>query len=86
MYLPTGYIKSNGGVWIILDKSTPGSSKSVLNNATRRKSIVAQIDKMLATKYTFIHYNGVTKDFIRKLTVDYTINPFDNAELSSPPP
>ena len=78
MYLPKGYIKSQNGVWVISERE-PEVIKSSVTNATRKKSITDQIDKMLNTKYTFIHYNGVNKAFIRKLTLEYTINPFDNA-------
>ena len=79
MYLPKGYIREHGGVWILADPDRAGPSKSVLNNITRKKSITDQINKMLTTKYTFVHYNGVSRDYMKKITKNHTINPFDNS-------
>ena len=79
MYLPRGYIKKNGGVWIILDKATKTVGKTGLNSVSRKKSITAQISAMIAKKYTFIHYNGINRVFMKTFTENYTINPFDNS-------
>lgn len=78
MYLPKGYIKKNGGVWVILDKTSKTVGKNGLNNVSRKKSITAQISAMISKKYTFIHYNGINRGFMKTFTEDYTINPFDN--------
>ena len=34
---------------------------------------------MINAKYKFINYNGLRNDSLRKLTNNYSINPFDNA-------
>lgn len=78
MYLPIGFIRKNGGVWVLGNTSEKTSSVDKMN-ITKRASISKQIENMLNTKYTFIHYNGITKAFVKTFTQDYTINPFDNS-------
>ena len=80
MYLPRGFIRKQGGVWVLgksKGKNNPEDNIAI-HNETKKNKITLQIEKMLSTKYTFIHYNGISKAFIKKITNDYTINPFDN--------
>jgi hypothetical protein len=79
MYLPLGFIRKNGGVWVLGNKSEKTTASDKMMNITKRASITKQIENMLNTKYTFIHYNGITKGFVKTFTQDYTINPFDNS-------
>jgi len=45
---------------------------------TQLDSLNAQIDKMIETKYEFIHYNGLRRDKVRKMTDNFETNIFDN--------
>ena len=44
-----------------------------------KRTVSAQIDEMIRTKYIDLNYNGLTRDQLKKLTNDFTENPFDNS-------
>jgi hypothetical protein len=81
MYLPKGFIKKHGGVWVIWKSKDRTEDNIAVHNETKKNKITFQIEQMLSTKYTFIHYNGITKAFVKKFTKDYTENPFDNSVI-----
>ena len=73
--LPIGYIKENGGAWLVdikkeanYDKKTSGEKKLIDN----------QLNQMIDYKYKFINYNGLRNSHLQALSENYTINPFDN--------
>ena len=74
--LPREYIRRKQGAWLInikkpnnySDLST--SDKKVLND---------QLDEMITNKYTFINYNGLSRDKFQQLTNNFETNIFDNA-------
>ena len=43
-----------------------------------KQSLNAQINEMIRNKYHFINYNGLLNSHLKALTIDYSINPFDN--------
>lgn len=47
-------------------------------NQQEMVSLNDQIDKMIETKYEFIHYNGLRRDKLKKMTDNFTVNIFDN--------
>ena len=48
-------------------------------DSSQKNSLDAQLNQMINSKYKFINYNGLRNDSLRKMTNNYTINPFDNA-------
>ena len=43
-----------------------------------KKSLDDQLNEMIRYKYKFINYNGMRQSHLRELTLNNTINPFDN--------
>lgn len=74
--LPEEYIKKQGGVWLFdIRKSSNYQHLSDKNQMLVDNQLLAMIN----IKYTFYHYNGITRDFVyEKLSQNNTINPFDN--------
>ena len=73
--LSVDYIKRNKGAWLInLQKPTNFEKFS----SQEKDSIDKQLDEMIRYKYRFIHYNGIRKSHLTKLSENNTINPFDN--------
>jgi hypothetical protein len=75
--LPVEYIKKQKGAFLV-DKSNPSSNYSTLDIAEKNK-LNDQINEMIKTKYTFIHYNGLQRDSFLKMTKQGTVNLFDNS-------
>jgi hypothetical protein len=69
------YIKKNGGAWLI--NITKPSNYGDLN-ADEKESLNNQINRMMQAKYKFINYNGLRMSHIDTLSLDGSINPFDN--------
>ena len=69
------FVQTQGGIWII-DENQPSNFDSLTSQ--EQKSLEKQIHKLIALKYDFIHYNGLRNASLDKLTVNGTINPFDN--------
>ena len=73
--LSKDFVKKQGGVWLVNIKKEPNFEDL---SATDKISVDEQLNEMIRAKYKFINYNGLRKEHIRKLTDDYTKNPFDN--------
>jgi hypothetical protein len=74
--LSTDFIKKNGGAWLV-NVSKPKSNFNELT-AQQKSSLDLQINEMITYRYKFINYNGLRTSHLKTLTVDYSINPFDN--------
>ena len=74
--LTTDFITKNGGAWLV-NVSKP---KSNLNDLTaqQKTSLDLQINEMITYRYKFINYNGLRTSHLKTMTLDYSINPFDN--------
>ena len=69
------YIEKNKGAWLTNVKKSQNYETLSLK---QRKAIDAQILLMIKNKYTFISYNGLRKDALKKMTSDFRRNIFDN--------
>jgi isopentenyldiphosphate isomerase len=69
------FVVKNKGAWFVnMNKSSNYNElgpdqKELLNN---------QINMMIASKYKFINYNGLRLSHLNKISMDGSINPFDN--------
>ncbi len=70
------FIEKNGGAWFINKNIKESNYDQLPNNA--RSSLNKQLDLMIQNKYKFIAYNGLSKGLYNKLTLNETINPFEN--------
>jgi hypothetical protein len=68
-------IKNKGGAWLVNVKK-PSNFEDL--DAVEKKSLDEQLNEMIRYKYKFINYNGMRQSHLRELTLDNTINPFDN--------
>jgi hypothetical protein len=73
--LDKDYIVKKKGGWLV-DPQQKSNYMELSDN--QQKKLDAQIDMMIANKYYFIHYNGLTKERLVEITQQFTINPFDN--------
>jgi hypothetical protein len=72
-YVPSTFIKKQGGVWI----PTKHSNVNYDALADHEKiEVNRQLDIMISNKYEFIHYNGLKEEKIKAMTKNG--NPFDN--------
>jgi len=94
LQLPVEYIKKKGGAWLVnvskpanCTSGKRGSKKAATAalegeddslSQEDMDSLNDQIDKMIETKYEFIHYNGLRRDMLRKRTNNFKENIFDN--------
>ena len=62
--LPKSFIDKQGGAWFVNVKRKSNYARL---NATQRRSLDAQVSKMLNAKYLFINYNGLRKGHIPQL-------------------
>ena len=69
------FITKNGGAWFVDNKKRANYETL---SGSQQTSLNQQLDEMIASKYQFIHYNGMRMSHLKALTQDYTINPFDN--------
>lgn len=60
----------------MVDVKKPPNFK--LLSTVDQENIDEQIDMMIRSKYTDIHYNGINRRILNELTHQNTINPFDN--------
>ena len=72
------YIKTKKGAWMM--DVTKETNYATLNEADK-KTLDLQLDEMIKTKYSFVHYNGLRRDTYRTMTQNNTINPFDNSTV-----
>ena len=73
--LPSEFVKKQGGAWLVNVKKTPNFEN--LNNK-EKKNLDEQLNTMIRNKYKFINYNGLRNDSLDILSLNNTINPFDN--------
>lgn len=73
--LPIEYIRSKGGAWLV-NITKPANCNNM--DDKDRSSLNDQINSMIETKYEFIHYNGLRRDKLRKMTNNFDNNIFDN--------
>ena len=83
--LPLEYIRLKGGAWLV-DATKPGNcnedkTKTPAQLQQDQVSLNEQIDKMIETKYQFIHYNGLRRDKLRKMTNNFETNFFDDSVI-----
>ena len=69
-------IRKRRGAWFVNVKKK--SNYSEMSN-DEKKTLDAQLNEMIDSKYTFIHYNGIRTKRLGELTNDFTTNLFDNA-------
>jgi hypothetical protein len=63
------------GVWLMNTKLE--SNFDTLSSAEQAE-IDQQLDQMIRAKYQDINYNGMNSNIMKRITKEYTINPFDN--------
>jgi len=73
--LPTDFITKNGGAWLVNVKKASNFDDL---STEQKKSLDLQINQMITHRYKFINYNGLRNSHLKDLTLDYSINPFDN--------
>jgi hypothetical protein len=69
------FIRTKKGAWVA-HSNKPANYSDLSTN--KKKLLNVQIDAMIANKYSFVHYNGLTKKKLGELTQNFTQNPFDN--------
>ena len=70
------FIVKQGGAWLVNVKK-PSNYETELTTG-ERVMVDKQINEMIREKYEFVNYNGLRSEYIKKWSVDYTQNPFDN--------
>ena len=83
--LPLEYIRKKGGAWLV-DVTKPANCNDNLGKSPAQlqqdqSSLNEQIDMMIETKYQFIHYNGLRRDKLRKMTNNFETNFFDDSVI-----
>jgi hypothetical protein len=83
--LPMEYIRKKGGAWLV-DVTKPNNCNNNLGKSPAQLqqdqlSLNEQIDAMIETKYQFIHYNGLRRDKLRKMTNNFETNFFDDSVI-----
>ena len=76
--LPLEYISRHRGAWFVNVKKK--SNFDVLTDIDK-KTLDAQLDAMIKSKYTFINYNGLRTQKLSELTAGFTKNLFDNSVI-----
>ena len=70
------FVVKQGGAWLVNVKK-PSNYETELTPG-ERVMVDKQINEMIREKYEFVNYNGLRSEYIKKWSVDYTQNPFDN--------
>ena len=83
--LPMEYIRKKGGAWLV-DVTKPANCNNNLGKSQAQLqqdqiSLNEQIDAMIETKYQFIHYNGLRRDKLRRMTNNFETNFFDDSVI-----
>ena len=68
-------ILKRGGAWLVNVKKTSNFDDL---DADKKKGLELQINEMITSRYKFINYNGLRNSHLKDMTLDYSINPFDN--------
>jgi hypothetical protein len=69
------FILKHGGAWLVNVKKTSNYNDL---NTDEKKKLELQINEMITSRYKFINYNGLRNSHLKDMTLDYSINPFDN--------
>lgn len=69
------FILKHGGAWLVNVKKTSNYDEL---NTDEKKKLELQINEMITSRYKFINYNGLRNSHLKDMTLDYSINPFDN--------
>ena len=72
------YISKNKGAWLVNVKKESNFDTLTPED---KYSLDSQINEMIRTKYQFMNYNGMRDSHLKALTLDFTINPFDNKTI-----
>ena len=73
--LSVEFINTNGGAWLTNVKK-PSNFEDLSSGS--KANLDKQLYEMIRAKYQFINYNGMRNTHLQELTLNYTINPFDN--------
>jgi hypothetical protein len=76
LLLSPDYINKNGGAWLV--NMTKPSNYDELSSLDKIK-LETQIDQMIAYKYRFMNYNGLSIAKLNEYTQNNTVNFFDNS-------
>ena len=68
-------ILKRGGAWLVNVKKTSNFDDL---DTDKQKNLELQINEMITSRYKFINYNGLRNSHLKDMTLDYSINPFDN--------
>ena len=71
-------MEKHKGAWLMNVKKTPNYDNLSTNE---QQQIDEQLTQMIRAKYVDINYNGLNENVIKRLTEDYTINPFDHTTV-----
>jgi len=73
-------IKKNKGVWVpsIVARRELGSKPFGSLSASEKDQVVSQVNNIVRNRYKVLHYNGIQKQHIDKMTNNGKANPFDN--------
>jgi hypothetical protein len=74
--IPADYIKKHGGAWLV-DPEKPSNYGDL--SPKDQADVDAQLNEMIQQKYTFISYNGIRESRLNEMSLNYTVNPFDNS-------
>ena len=72
------YIKRHKGVWLV-NVTKPTNYEEL--STPDKKSLNDQLDEMIQLKYRFINYNGLRRSKFKQMTLDFTVNIFDNSVI-----
>lgn len=72
------FAKKQKGIWIPLPDAAPNFSSLPQEH---QEQINAQINDSITNRFTFINHNGLRQTHIDKMTMDGTVNPFDNKAI-----
>jgi hypothetical protein len=70
------YIKRHKGVWLV-NVTKPTNYEEL--STPDKKSLNDQLDEMIQLKYRFINYNGLRRSKFKEMTLDFSVNIFDNS-------
>jgi|TARA_B110000967_G_scaffold208884_1_gene262656 hypothetical protein len=68
-------ILKRGGAWLVNVKKTSNFDEL---DADKKKNLELQLNEMITSRYKFRNYNGLRESHLKDMTLDYSINPFDN--------
>ena len=76
LQLSKKFIKDNGGAWMV-NRKVKNSNFDKLSSS-QQITLDKQLNEMIKNKYKFINYNGLRMSHLNTLTINNTVNPFNN--------